>query len=79
MARESLAAGEVPAHVHEVIVQRHRALSNEIAQRLGVRHETPQVLVVAGGRVTWHTSHAGVSAARVARAWHEAATPLMPA
>lgn len=78
MARESLAGGHVPAPVHELVVQRQRALSDAIASRLGVRHESPQVLVVAGGAVVWHTSHAGVTAARVSAAWHEAAEALTP-
>ena len=76
MARESLAAGDLPVVVHEIVVQRQRDLSALVAARLGVRHESPQVLVVAGGTVTWHSSHAGVTAARVATAWHHAASAV---
>lgn len=76
MARASLAEGALPAVIHEVVVQRQRALSDAIATRLGVRHESPQVLVLAGGAVVWHTSHAGVTAARVGAAWHEAAAAV---
>src|SRR5262245_3041735 len=36
-----------------VTVQDDRALSNAIAQRFGVRHETPQVLLVRNGQVVW--------------------------
>lgn len=76
MARELLAAGEVPAPVHEISVQRDRALSDEVASTLGVRHESPQVLVIASRRVTWHSSHAGVTPERVTRAWREAVAHL---
>lgn len=43
-----------------VEVQKARGLSDAIARRSGVRHETPQALVVRGGRVVWHGSHAQV-------------------
>jgi monothiol bacilliredoxin len=48
-----------------VTVQTHRALSNAIAQKLGVRHETPQALLVKNGRVVWSASHFRVTAAAV--------------
>ena len=35
----------------------NRSLSNTIAERFGVRHETPQALVIKNGRVVWHASH----------------------
>ena len=38
-------------------VQNARDVSNEIAARLGVKHESPQALVVEGGGVLWHASH----------------------
>jgi bacillithiol system protein YtxJ len=48
-----------------VTVQTHRAVSNAIAQKLGVRHETPQALLVKNGRVVWSASHFRVTAAAV--------------
>jgi thioredoxin 1 len=32
-------------------------LSAAVAKRLGVRHETPQALLIRGGRVVWSASH----------------------
>ena len=52
-------------HYAMVTVQTHRALSNAIAQKLGVRHETPQALLVKNGRVVWSASHFRVTAAAV--------------
>jgi monothiol bacilliredoxin len=52
-------------HYAMVTVQTHRALSNAIAQKLGVRHETPQALLVRNGRVVWSASHFRVTAAAV--------------
>jgi bacillithiol system protein YtxJ len=40
-----------------VIVQTARPVSAEIADRFGVKHESPQVLYVKDGKVIWHTSH----------------------
>ena len=48
-----------------VTVQTHRAVSNAIAQQFGVRHETPQALLVRDGRVVWSASHFRVTAAAV--------------
>lgn len=48
-----------------VDVFRDRAFSQEIEARLGVRHESPQVLIIEDGRVLWHASHRGVAAERV--------------
>ena len=40
-----------------VEVQNARDVSNEIARRTGVRHESPQALLLRNGEVTWHASH----------------------
>ncbi|MBP7778895.1 MAG: bacillithiol system redox-active protein YtxJ [Acidobacteria bacterium] len=73
MARELLADGSVPRPLHEIVVQRQRELSNAVASTLGVRHESPQVVVVARGAAVWHSSHSGVTPDRIARAWQDAA------
>jgi bacillithiol system protein YtxJ len=52
-------------HYAMVTVQTHRAVSNAIAQKLGIRHETPQALLVKNGRVVWSASHFRVTAAAV--------------
>ena len=48
-----------------VTVQTHRAVSNAVAQKLGVRHETPQALLIKDGKVVWSASHFRVTAAAV--------------
>jgi bacillithiol system protein YtxJ len=45
-----------------VRVQTHRDVSNAVAKRLGVRHETPQALLIRDGRVVWSASHFRVTA-----------------
>lgn len=34
-----------------------RPVSNEIEAKLGVKHESPQALLVRNGEVLWHASH----------------------
>jgi bacillithiol system protein YtxJ len=58
-------AGASPAQYAMVTVQTHRAVSNAVAQKLGVRHETPQALLIRDGRVVWSASHFRVTAAAV--------------
>ena len=65
---DQLGAPEDAVHYAMVTVQTHRDLSNEIAARLGVRHETPQAILVRGGKVVWSASHFRVNAAELQKA-----------
>jgi thioredoxin 1 len=47
----------LPARYAIITVQTHRDLSTAVAKRLGVRHETPQALLIRQGRVVWSASH----------------------
>ena len=40
-----------------VRVIEERSLSDRIAEQLGVRHESPQLLLISGSKVLWHDSH----------------------
>jgi bacillithiol system protein YtxJ len=51
-----------------VTVQTHREVSNAVSTRLGVRHETPQALLVRHGRVVWSASHFRVNADSLGKA-----------
>lgn len=51
-----------------VRVIEQRPLSNELASRFGVKHESPQVLVLRGGRVQWHASHGAITEEALAKA-----------
>jgi bacillithiol system protein YtxJ len=50
---------EVP--LYTVVVQQERALSREVAEMTGIRHESPQILVFRQGQVVSDTSHEGVT------------------
>lgn len=68
-AEASLGEGALPAPVLRLVVQRSRALSERLARLVGIRHESPQVLILVDGKAAWHTSHSGVTRERVADAW----------
>ncbi|MDH3291661.1 MAG: bacillithiol system redox-active protein YtxJ [Gemmatimonadota bacterium] len=71
------AAGHPEVPVYRVNVIAHRPVSQVIAERLEVRHQSPQVILVRHGQTVWHASHYRVSAERLeaaladARAGHE--------
>jgi bacillithiol system protein YtxJ len=51
-----------------ITVQTHRAVSDVAAQRLGVRHETPQAILLRDGKVIWNASHFSITATRLDQA-----------
>ena len=61
-----------------VDVSRDHAVKQALAARTGVRHESPQVIVLRGGRPIWSASHRAITAAAVARARDAAASVLRP-
>jgi bacillithiol system protein YtxJ len=47
-----------PQAVYKLItVQSHRGLSDQAAKRLGIRHETPQAILLRDGLPVWTASH----------------------
>jgi len=59
--RKFLVAHE-EVRVHVVDVLGSRELSLAIADRLDVPHQSPQVIVLRGGKVAWHASHFSITA-----------------
>ena len=49
-------------------IQKAREVSNSIAERTGVRHESPQALLLRDGEVAWHASHWKIKAQVLAEA-----------
>lgn len=58
-----------------VLVVENRRLSNAIAERFGVRHESPQALLIKDGRVVWHASHWSITSDSLADALGTYAEP----
>jgi len=47
--------GRIPVYLVDVISERD--LARDLAERLGVRHASPQVILVSGDRPVWSASH----------------------
>jgi bacillithiol system protein YtxJ len=62
---------DVKTPVSIVVVQKSRDISREVEQRTGVRHETPQALVLRNGRVVWNASHFDITSDVVEQAVRE--------
>lgn len=43
----------------------HRDISNEIAHRFGVQHQSPQLIVIKNGRAIYNASHQDIEAGRL--------------
>lgn len=52
---------EAPGKGYFLDLLAHRPISNQIADLFGVRHESPQVLVIKNGKAVYHESHYGIS------------------
>ncbi len=76
---EAFVAHDPSADVVMVPVQTAARLSGEIAARFGVRHESPQALVVHKGAVAWHASHSRVTHEDIAAALAAIASTAPPA
>ena len=65
---EMLAFGRrraVPVYMVDVI--HHRPLSRALAERIGVRHASPQAVILRNGVAAWHRSHYEIQAEAMAR------------
>lgn len=52
--------GSIDGEMNVIVVQDHRAVSNAVAERLGVRHASPQAFVIKGGEILYHATHYGI-------------------
>ncbi|MBW7456676.1 bacillithiol system redox-active protein YtxJ [Paenibacillus sepulcri] len=54
-------AGELSPPCFLVEVVDHQELSRAIAEQAGIKHESPQALLIENGMVSWHASHWGIT------------------
>jgi bacillithiol system protein YtxJ len=63
-----LQSADAKLDVRLIDVLAARPASQWVEVRTGVRHESPQVLVLSGGSVVWHASHRRITATALAQA-----------
>jgi bacillithiol system protein YtxJ len=59
---------QIGEDINLVIVQTARPVSNELAARTGIRHESPQAIILKNGQVVYNASHYDVTAEDINRA-----------
>ena len=59
---------KLDSQVNLLEVQSARDVSRELADLTGIRHETPQVIVLKDGKAVWNASHFDVKAGAVLKA-----------
>jgi bacillithiol system protein YtxJ len=62
VAKSRLDKGKAPADTsfYYLDLLSYRSVSNSIAERFSVEHESPQVLVIKNGKCVYHESHMGI-------------------
>ncbi len=58
----------VEGNIALIDVAEQRELTAAIAARTGVKHESPQVLILRGGRARWEASHGSITGEAVGAA-----------
>jgi bacillithiol system protein YtxJ len=61
------AEGSGDTSYNMITVQSHRRVSEEAAARLGIRHETPQAILLRDGVAVWNASHFKITAQALRR------------
>ncbi len=56
------------AHLSLIEIQNSRPLSGQLAEITGIRHESPQAILLFGGKAVWHASHGAITAPALHRA-----------
>jgi len=59
---------QVDVDIVRIDVSRQHELSREIEQRSGIRHESPQVILIDDGVAVWDASHSGIDRKSIERA-----------
>ncbi len=58
-----LAEGILPLYYLDLI--QHRNISNLIAERTGVEHQSPQLILIKEGKVIYNASHSSISVSHI--------------
>jgi bacillithiol system protein YtxJ len=65
--RSHLDNGAGAATYKVITVQSDRPVSDAASARLGIRHETPQAILLRNGRAVWNASHFRITANELSR------------
>ena len=69
---QSFAEQESRAAFHRVLVIQDRSVAHHIAEKTGIRHQSPQAILLYQGRPTWDASHYSITREDMAAALERA-------
>ena len=58
--KEKMAKDKIKAHIYQVTVQTEPILSRKISEWFKIKHETPQIIILNKGRVTYTAHHGNI-------------------
>lgn len=58
-------ASEIDADIDLIVIQEHRDLSNNVAERTGYAHQSPQAFVLKDGVPVYHATHYGIDPKKI--------------
>ena len=63
MAKNRLDKNDAPdgSNFYYLDLIKHRNLSNKISDYFGIRHQSPQILVIINGKSVYNESHSGIT------------------
>ena len=56
---------EIDADINVIVIQQNRDLSNDVAERINHRHQSPQAFVIKDGKAIYHATHYGIDPAEI--------------
>ncbi len=59
---------QVDADIAKIDVSRQHDLSREVERRTGIRHESPQLILIRDGSAVWDASHSSIDRESIERA-----------
>lgn len=67
VAKNRLEKSEIPDHAsfYYLDLLSNRPLSNSVAERFGIVHESPQILVIKNGKCVYDESHTAITMAEI--------------
>ncbi|MFM9108737.1 MAG: monothiol bacilliredoxin BrxC family protein, partial [Chloroflexota bacterium] len=65
----------LPGPIHSIDVSTQQPLSREIVRRTGIRHESPQAILLLDGQPVWNASHHRIARFAVDEAIAAASSP----
>ncbi len=57
--------GAIDGDINIIVVQSDREVSNAVAERLGIRHASPQAFVIKDGKPVYHATHYGIDPKKI--------------